>query len=63
MTSISRGTLPGEDTMDDFLSDMMPTDAWDVPQRKSTDFETLTMIAELQFGVLWHIHLINAFNF
>ena len=63
MTSISRGTPPGEDTLGNTLSDMMPTDAWDVPQRKSTDFGTLSTIAALPFGVPRQIHVINDFNF
>ena len=63
MPSISRGTPPGEDTFDNFLTDMMPADAWHVSQQKSTDFGTLTTISELQFGVPRHIHVINVFNF
>jgi len=62
MPSISRGTRPGEETFDNFLTDMMPADAWHVSQWKSTAFGTLTMILELQFGVPRHIHVINAFN-
>ena len=63
MPSISRGTRPGEDAFDNFLTDMTPTDAWHVFQRKSMDFGTLSTIADLQFGVPRHIHVINAFNF
>ena len=63
MTTISQGTPPGEDPVDNILSNMMPTDAWDVPQRKSTDFGTLPTIAEFPFGVPRQIHAINDFTF
>ena len=44
MPSISRGTPPGEDTVDNFVTDMMSADVWHVSQLKSTDCETLTTI-------------------
>jgi len=37
MPSITRGTPPGENTVGNFLTDITPTDAWHVSQRKSTD--------------------------
>jgi len=63
MPSISRGTPPGVDTFENFLTDMMPADAWHVSQWKSTDFGTLTTIPELQFGVTRQLHVLKAFNF
>jgi len=63
MPSISRGTPPGENAIDNFSTDMTPTDDWHVSKRKSTDFGTLATIADLKFGVPRLIHVINASNF